>query len=166
MYDELIKMLRTCSERDSCIGWEKACPYLRTRVCNNKAEKAADAIEELKQITTHYEEESKGWWLAACDAKEERERLKDQLDNAEIENIKLREEFARYRGKHRWIPVKERLPEKNQEVLIFLFGEDPYIAWHNGEYWCTEDFRLDEPDDWQPTHWFPLPKHPESEGEP
>lgn len=65
----------------------------------------------------------------------------------------------------KWIPVTERLPEKDQEVLIFLFGEDPYIAWHNGEYWCTEDFRLDEPDDWQPTHWFPLPKQPESEGE-
>ena len=64
-----------------------------------------------------------------------------------------------------WIPVTERLPEKDQEVLIFLFGEDPYIAWHNGEYWCTEDFRLDEPDDWQPTYWFPLPKQPESEGE-
>lgn len=66
----------------------------------------------------------------------------------------------------KWIPVTERLPEKNQEVLIFLFGEDPYIAWHNGEYWSTEDFRLDEPDDWQPTYWFPLPQPPESEGEP
>ena len=49
MYDELIKMLRTCSERDSCIGWEKACPYLRTGFCNNKAEKAADAIEDLSK---------------------------------------------------------------------------------------------------------------------
>ena len=60
-----------------------------------------------------------------------------------------------------WIPVTERLPEKNQEVLIFLFGDDPYIAWHNGEYWSTEDFRLDEPDDWKPTYWFPLPQPPE-----
>lgn len=47
MYDELIKMLRTCAERDSCIGWREACPYLGTGVCDNKAEKAADAIEEL-----------------------------------------------------------------------------------------------------------------------
>ena len=132
MYDELIKWLRE----------EAKFPYNDNR---DLFAKAADAIEELQQITTHYEEESKGWWLAACDAKEERERLKEQIP--------------------KWIPVTERLPEKNQEVLIFLFGEDPYIAWHNGEYWCTEDFRLDEPDDWQPTHWFPLPKQPESEGE-
>lgn len=45
MYDELMKMLRTCAERDSCIG----CPYLGTGVCDNKAEKAADAIEELRR---------------------------------------------------------------------------------------------------------------------
>ena len=56
MYDELIKMLRTCSERDSCIGWEKACPYLRTGFCNNKAEKAADAIERLDAIAQTYAE--------------------------------------------------------------------------------------------------------------
>jgi len=47
--DELIKMLRTCAERDSCIGWKEACPYLGTEMCDNKAEKAADAIEELSK---------------------------------------------------------------------------------------------------------------------
>lgn len=47
MYDELVKMLRTCAERDSCIGLREACHYLGTGVCDNKAEKAADAIEEL-----------------------------------------------------------------------------------------------------------------------
>ena len=50
-YDELVKMLRTCAERDSCIGWREACPHLGTGVCDNKAEKAADAIEELLQKT-------------------------------------------------------------------------------------------------------------------
>lgn len=49
MYDELVKMFRTCAERDSCIGWREACPYLGTGVCDNKAEKAADAIEELSR---------------------------------------------------------------------------------------------------------------------
>ena len=126
MYDKLIKRLRECTAE---MNGEKTLWH-----------QAADAIEKLQQITTHYEEESKGWWLAACDAKEERERLKEQIP--------------------KWIPVTERLPEKDQEVLIFLFGEDPYIAWHNGEYWSTEDFRLDEPDDWQPNYWFPLPQPP------
>ena len=82
-----------------------------------------------------------------------------------IEDLENRLNLWRQDKIRRWIPVTERLPEKNQEVLIFLFGEDPYIAWHNGEYWCTEDFRLDEPDDWQPTHWFPLPQPPK-DGEP
>ena len=85
------------------------------------------------------------WMLKAADA---------------IEDLENRLNLWRQDKIRRWIPVTERLPEKNQEVLIFLFGEDPYIAWHNGEYWCTEDFRLDEPDDWQPTHWFPLPQPP------
>ena len=46
-YTELVKMLRTCSERDSCVGWDKGCPYLGTGLCDDKAGKAADAIENL-----------------------------------------------------------------------------------------------------------------------
>jgi hypothetical protein len=49
MYDDLIKMFRTCAERDSCIGWRESCPYLGTGACDNKAGKAADAIEELSR---------------------------------------------------------------------------------------------------------------------
>ena len=45
-YAELVKMLRTCSERDSCMA-DLACPYLGTGLCDDKAGKAADAIEEL-----------------------------------------------------------------------------------------------------------------------
>lgn len=93
-----------------------------------------------------------GWMLKAADAIEE---LEKQLDEET--------EYATALACNvpHWTPVTEMLPEKNQEVLIFLFGEDPYLAWHNGKYWCTEDFRLDEPDDWQPTYWFPLPQPPE-----
>ena len=139
MYDELIKRLR-----------ETPSIPVDAKLHNE----AANAIEELQKQLQKSEVDNINLtgWLAEEHAK---------LDRAEIENIKLKEEFAKYRGKHRWIPVTERLPEKNQEVLIFLFGDDPYIAWHNGEYWITEDFRLDEPDDWQPTHWFPLPQPPE-----
>ena len=52
-YTELIKMLRTCSERDSCVGWDKGCPYLGTGLCDDKAGKAADAIEDLTDFA-HY----------------------------------------------------------------------------------------------------------------
>ena len=50
-YTELVEMLRTCSERDSCVGWDKGCPYLGTGLCDDKAGKAADAIEELVGIS-------------------------------------------------------------------------------------------------------------------
>ena len=64
MYEELAKMLRTCAERDSCIGWREACPYLGTGVCDNKAGKAADAIEELSAYARQFEDLRKnGYYL-------------------------------------------------------------------------------------------------------
>jgi len=42
---EMVKMLRTCDGRDSCID----CPYLGTGECDGKAGKAADAIETLER---------------------------------------------------------------------------------------------------------------------
>ncbi len=57
-----------------------------------------------------------------------------------------------------WIPVTEQLPEIDQEVLVYLFKDSPYIAWHDGKYWCTEEFCLDE--DECPTHWMSLPEPP------
>ena len=127
-----------------------------------------ELIKRLRYLAKVYsicENENTNEYKLAVEAADAIEELQKQLDNAEIENIKLKEEFAKYRGKHRWIPVTERLPEKDQQVFVCLFRDDPHIAWHDGEYWCTEDFRLDEPDDWQPTHWMPLPEPPESEGE-
>ena len=96
-------------------------------------------------------------FVEAADAIEE---LQENLKKSELDNINLTGWLAEEHAKHQWIPVTERLPKKDQEVFVYLFGDDPYIAWHDGEYWCTEAFRLDEPDDWQPTRWFPLPKPP------
>ena len=109
-----------------------------------------ELIKRLRECTAEMNGE-KTLWHQAADA------IEDLITALTASN----EVIAK--SKPKWIPVTERLPEKNQEVLIFLFGEDPYIAWHNGEYWCTEDFRLDEPDDWQPTYWFPLPQPPKEE---
>ena len=64
--------------------------------------------------------------------------------------------------KPRWISVNERLPEKDQEVLVYLFKDRPYLAWLNvdGE-WETEEFTIDY--DYLPTHWMPLPEPPKEE---
>lgn len=112
---------------------------------------AANAIEELQKITTHYEEESKGWWLAACDAKEERERLKEQIP--------------------KWIPVTERLPNCNGCYLVWIphfFGGEigmPSICYFDGSNTWHDSYGVDferilHPDD--VTHWMPLPQPPET----
>ena len=49
MYEELVKALRTCSERDSCFWLGDTCPYLNSDLCDDKAGKAADAIEDLSK---------------------------------------------------------------------------------------------------------------------
>ena len=72
-----------------------------------------------------------------------------------------------------WIPVTERLPEKQADVLIYFGGKYKNMAtgfWHgeekmNAVYWCayTDDgFYTDC--DYKPTHWMPLPKAPGKDG--
>lgn len=62
----------------------------------------------------------------------------------------------------RWIPVTEKLPGKDVPVLVYLFGDSPYIAWinHEGE-WETEEFTIDR--DYLPKAWMPLPEPPKEE---
>lgn len=62
----------------------------------------------------------------------------------------------------KWIPVTERLPERNAEVLVCDTREDYVSIWeHIGDglwfgnevIWATEDI----------THWMPLPEPPKGE---
>lgn len=57
----------------------------------------------------------------------------------------------------RWISVTERLPDEDVPVLVYIFGDSPYIAWINrdGE-WQTEEFTIDR--DYLPKAWMPLPE--------
>ena len=63
----------------------------------------------------------------------------------------------KYKEKSSWVSVKDRLPEVNKEVLIYLFSNNqPHIAWWNGTHWQTDAFVLDE--EYEPLAWFPLPE--------
>jgi len=59
-----------------------------------------------------------------------------------------------------WIPCSKRVPEEDEQVLVYLY-DSPYIAWidSNGE-WNTEDFTLDKEKDREdePIAWMPLPE--------
>jgi len=66
-----------------------------------------------------------------------------------------------------WVPVSERLPEKEDEVLIQTTSRwgtgrpVMHVSWWNGFSWEIDEGCLLGPDD--VTHWRPLPRPPESE---
>ena len=138
-YDELVKMLRTCSERDSCVGWDIPCPYLGTGLCDDKAGKAADAIEEMQRIVR-------------------------QLDKHDTDLHNEGYDTGYFAGRRdyepKWISVKERLPEPYSWVLGFGFGETemPIEVFYDGSEW--KDSVLGG---WYITHWMPLPTPPKED---
>ena len=62
-----------------------------------------------------------------------------------------------------WIPCRERLPEQDEQVFVYLFNDSPYIAWYDHTYkqWKTEEFDLET--DEEPKEWLPLPDPYEGE---
>ena len=63
-----------------------------------------------------------------------------------------------------WIPVSERLPENNEDVLVYD-NSDIFVAWYRGMDfdWCSADNRFDE---YTPIiAWMPLPKPYKAESE-
>lgn len=103
---------------------------------------AADAIEELSKDNLLYE---------------------TQLAKMSLDLTYAKEQLPR------WIPVEERLPEKNKYVLVRYANNDMAVAcvfdrdehmtfWRamTDEGWCADC-------DVEPTHWMPLPKPPEED---
>lgn len=62
-----------------------------------------------------------------------------------------------------WISVKERLPKRNQNVLLFTkrdFKEDDKVVkgWRDAYGFASAECHEEE--DIFPTHWMPLPEPP------
>jgi hypothetical protein len=63
--------------------------------------------------------------------------------------------------KSAWIPVSERLPEKNTGILIY---DEFYERAGEGELFSYGFTFLDsQKDDCSITHWMPLPEPPDNE---
>lgn len=95
-----------------------------------------------------------GWIEEAADAIEELQADRAAL-NGTVANLL---EQIKDLSKPRWISVSERMPEANEEVLIYLWDRpSPYIAWIDQEgRWETNDFYVGIEN--TPKAWMPLPK--------
>ena len=143
---EIVQALRCCADGEckDCAMHED-----KQRCQENLLDKAADLIERL---TAENADLRKGIeWKDMVIALAQKEQAK-----AEAERDALRE-------KQRWIPVTERLPERDVQVLGW-YKDNPFsqyrpevVAW-NGNGWV---FVYAHRYVTNVTHWMPLPKAPE-----
>ena len=145
-YKEIIRALRGCAEGEckDCAMHED-----KQRCQENLLEKAADLIERLTAENADLRKEIE--WKDMVIALAQKEQA-----GAEAERDALRE-------KQRWVPVTERLPERDVQVLGW-YKDNPFsqyrpevVAW-NGNGWV---FVYAHRYVTNVTHWMPLPKAPE-----
>ena len=60
-----------------------------------------------------------------------------------------------------WIPVNERLPEENTDVLVSVDENSDDCGMHVCDYYDGKFLRADAGYIWGVTHWMPLPEPPE-----
>lgn len=149
MYDELVKDLRENHDK-----------YFARDM------QAADAIEELQKQLREEKVDNVNLtgWLAEEHAKVEElqgelQALKDDTDMAIVEDGKT----TRLCFVKKWIPVTERLPRKDDDVLL-------WSEWTGVSGTIYKDISLSSFSEitnmgYKVTHWMPLPQPPESEGE-
>ena len=139
---EIVQALRCTSTpgslHEDCTG----CPYYRK-------EKLDAELKEKLGVDT---------W-PSCDVNKVGMDAADLIERLTAENAELRE-------KPRWIPVAERLPERDVQVLGW-YKDNPFsqyrpgvVAW-NGNGWV---FVYAHRYVTNVTHWMPLPEAPEEEG--
>ena len=149
-YEEIIQALRCCAKG---LGHDDACENCKVGETQDRREyiefAAANVIERLTAENADLRKEIE--WKDMVIALAQRKQAE-----AEAERAVLRE-------KQRWIPVTERFPERDVQVLGW-YKDNPFspyrpevVAW-NGNGWV---FVYAHRYVTNVTHWMPLPKAPE-----
>ena len=83
------------------------------------------------------------------------------MDNYDATEIAYKNGYEA--GRPKWIPVTERLPEKNTSVLVY-YKHGRNIFWYDEkDGFCDIDqYGMNCPDG-TVTHWMPLPEPPKGE---
>lgn len=150
---EIVQELRCCAKG---LGHDDACENCKVGEIQDRREyiefAAANAIERLTAENAELRKEIE--WKDMVIALAQRKQVE-----AEAERDALRE-------KQRWIPVTERFPERDVQVLGW-YKDNPFsqyrpevVSW-NGNGWV---FVYAHRYVTNVTHWMPLPEEPE-EGE-
>ena len=143
---DIVQALRCCAEGEckDCAMHED-----KQRCQENLLDKAADLIERLTAEN--------------ADLRKEIEWKDMVIALAQRKQVEAEEERDALREKQRWIPVTERLPERDVQVLGW-YKDNPFsqyrpevVAW-NGNGWV---FVYAHRYVTNVTHWMPLPKAPE-----
>ena len=141
---EIAKAMRGCAS-----GEAEDCPFTEKYGCDGCPKVSADLIERLTAENAALRKEIE--WKDMVIALAQRKQVE-----AEAERDALRE-------KQRWIPVTERFPERDVQVLGW-YKDNPFsqyrpevVAW-NGNGWV---FVYAHRYVTNVTHWMPLPEAPE-----
>ena len=91
------------------------------------------------------------------------EALLISMDVKDMEISNLSSENAALRERVRWIPVSEKLPKDNQEVLIYADLIAKGVHSTKSRQWSADGYYYHG--DWYDTvtHWMPLPQPQEAE---
>lgn len=116
-----------------------------------------DAIKHERKMAKEYKETADSGYAGGCSFAQAEGNVCLEFAKEHEQVIKWLEELKARREADRWIPVSERKPDKEGKCIVFTnYGDVTMDSFVDGIFVCNLG---------NVTHWKPLPKAPESEGE-